>query len=97
MAQQTSVEYFDAVNKLANENQSNRTKQQTAVEWLEEQINLTFYVAEASEMSKRFQSIYEQAKTMEKEQIIDAHIDGQSLVSCKDEYAELYYNETYKK
>lgn len=32
----------------------------------------------------------------EKEQIIDAHLDGQSLVSCKDEYAEQYYNETYK-
>ena len=33
----------------------------------------------------------------DKEQIIDAHIDGQSLVSCKDEYAEQYYNETYGK
>ena len=42
---------------------------QTAVEWLQEQINLTFYVAEASEINKRFQSIYEQAKEMEKEQI----------------------------
>ena len=44
----------------------------TSVEWLEEQINLTFYVAEASEMNKRFQSIYEQAKAMEKEQIVNA-------------------------
>jgi hypothetical protein len=53
---------------------------QTVVEWLEEQINLTFYVAEASEMNKRFQSIYEQAKEMEKEQrIMDynaGHADG---------------------
>ena len=34
---------------------------------------------------------------VEKEQIKDAHLDGQSLVSCKDEYAEDYYNETYNK
>ena len=33
---------------------------------------------------------------MEKKQIIDAHLDGQSLVSCKDEYAEQYYNEIFK-
>jgi hypothetical protein len=32
----------------------------------------------------------------EKKQIINAHLDGQSLVSCKDEYAEQYYNETFK-
>lgn len=37
----------------------------------------------------------EQAKAMEKEQIIEAHLDGQTLVSCKDEYAELYYDDTY--
>lgn len=33
---------------------------------------------------------------IENEQIIEAHLDGQSLVSCKDEYAEQYYNETYE-
>jgi len=65
-------------------------KQQTAVEWLVEtlednSINLDL----ASE-------IIEQAKELEKQQIIDAHLDGQSLVSCKDEYAEQYYNETFK-
>jgi hypothetical protein len=45
---------------------------QTAVEWLEEQIKDIFYVAEASEMTKKFKSVYEQAKQMEKEQMIDA-------------------------
>jgi hypothetical protein len=39
---------------------------------------------------------FQQAKETEKQQIIDAHLDGQSLVSCKDEYAEQYYNETFK-
>jgi len=39
---------------------------------------------------------FEQAKEMHKQEIIDAHLDGQSLVSCKDEYAEKYYQETFK-
>ena len=75
--------------------------QQTAVEWLEEQINLTFYVAEASEMNKRFQSIYEQAKAMEKEQMYqvwktsEEWSDGKLLDSKKS--FEEYYNETYNK
>ena len=63
---------------------------QTAVEWLEEQINLTFYVAEASEMNKRFQIVFEQAKQIEKEQIIQTE---------KEMYNKLIeiYNETYNK
>jgi hypothetical protein len=44
--------------------------------------------------------ILEKAKEMEKEQIIDARIDGDenyTLVGNKrKEYAEQYYNETYK-
>jgi hypothetical protein len=101
---QTSVEYFDSVNKLANENQGNKAKKQTAVDWLEEQINLTFYVAEASEMNKRFESIYQQAKAMEKEQIMKGyfkgHCDGYNAgVSVYEQVefqsAEQYYNETY--
>jgi hypothetical protein len=62
-------------------------KKQTAVEWLK------------SEMLKpnlSMKDILEQAKEMEKQQIIEAHLDGQSLVSCKDEYAEQYYNENYE-
>jgi hypothetical protein len=74
---------------------------QTAVEWLEEQINLTFYVAEASEMNKRFQIVFQQAKQMEKDQIINARINGDenhtfnSMV--REDYANDYYNETYGK
>lgn len=41
---------------------------QSAVDWLEEQIKDIFYVAEASEMTKKFKSVYDQAKQMEKEQ-----------------------------
>lgn len=51
-------------------------KQQTAVEWLEQQVKDTFYVAEASEMAKRFEGIFEQAKKMEKQQVKDAYLRG---------------------
>ena len=63
-------------------------KKKTAVEWFFENLNSHKIQLTANEL-------FEQAKQMEKEQIINAHIDGQSLVSCKDEYAEQYYNETY--
>ena len=45
-------------------------KKQTAVEWLEQQFNNTFYVAEFGEMGKRFTKIFEQAKEMEREQML---------------------------
>jgi hypothetical protein len=60
--------------------------QQTAVEWLVKELNLEGY-----------DYTVEQAKIMEKEQIINAHIDGQPLYSCQSEKAEQYYNETYGK
>jgi hypothetical protein len=66
----------------------------TAVEWLanniQEQLDVFFSGAILHD------EMINQAKEMEKQQIIDAHLDGQSLVSCKDEYAEQYYNETFK-
>lgn len=43
--------------------------QQTAVEWLEQEFNNTFYVAQSSEIAKRFERIFEQAKQMEKEKV----------------------------
>ena len=71
-------------------------KKQTAVEWLEEQIKDIFYVAEASEMTKKFKSVYEQAKQMEREQIQDAHLHAQfKVVEVKKELAEKYYNDFY--
>jgi len=73
---------------------------QTAVEWLEEQIKDIFYVAEASEMTKKFKSVYEQAKQMEKEQIEDTYQKGRFSGQTNwgygnDVTAEQYYNETY--
>jgi hypothetical protein len=71
--------------------------QQTAVEWLVEQLNknenIRWRGAPVSELT-------EQAKSMEKEQIMQSHIDGFDHIVAefkKKEYAEKYYNETYKK
>ena len=67
---------------------------QTAVEWLEEQINGNelFYIDD----------LFEQAKELEKQQIIDAHGDKlkQSGGTSNFEYwftGEDYYNKTFKK
>ena len=64
---------------------------QTAVEWLVEQINLG--------LSERgLISVIYQAKEMEKEQIIYAHVAGHNAPSStiKNLDAEQYYNETFK-
>ena len=66
---------------------------QSAVDWLEEQIKDIFYVAEASEMTKKFKSVYDQAKQMEKEQIVNA-VDGFPLYT-RDLLGDDYYNELY--
>ena len=57
---------------------------QTAVEFLEQHLFL----------DDNWKKIFEQAKEMEKEQIIEAFIDGD--VSKFNEYAEQYYLKTYK-
>jgi hypothetical protein len=90
MAQQNEFEYFDSVNKFASENQSNKTKQQTAVEWLVEQL------MERDFIKKNFE-IIEQAKAMEKEQIKDAFKHGEIPPLFDILSAEQYYNETYNK
>lgn len=71
---------------------------QTAVEFLEEKIKDIFYVAEASEMNKMFEIFYQQAKEMEKQQIIDACTYGnrQEFYDAEETMGEQYYNETFK-
>jgi len=72
-------------------------KQQTVVEWLEEQL--------IKWSDGRFclpPHLFEQAKQMEKEQIMDAHIEGQRVFDkhphthWTNDQAEQYYNEMYK-
>lgn len=59
----------------------------TAVEWLVEQFNLQAYIPHI-----------EQAKEMEKQQIIEAYVEGFfDERKGKNIKAEDYYNETFKK
>jgi hypothetical protein len=78
---------------------------QTAVEWLEEQltevdyncINKTFLQNDKSLAGYKMRELFEKAKEMEKEQIIDAINFGDErgkITTYKS--AEQYYNETFK-
>jgi hypothetical protein len=62
-------------------------KGQTAVEWL-------FLMLNNPNKDQEFANkLLQQAKEMEKEQIVNAFEDGQSELSLKDKHD--YYNETY--
>jgi hypothetical protein len=65
--------------------------QQTAIEWLVEQLPLI--------QQEGLRDIFEQAKAMEKEQITQAHLLGLlSLIKMEaTKQVEQYYNETYNK
>ena len=65
---------------------------QTAVEWFQDQIiKIVNGTCDLSEIQ-----IYEQAKKMDKEQIIDAYNKGEFNQGCNGD-AEQYYKETFKK
>ena len=63
----------------------------TAVEWLQEVLSLTF------EQQMQFEGLFQQAKEMEKQQIIDANVVGinQALYGYRN--AKEYYKKTYNK
>ena len=65
---------------------------QTAVEWLQEKLENGIIAGEA------WKDLLIVAKAMEKEQIMDAHFDGQcdETEGYPIEIAEQYYNETFK-
>ena len=71
--------------------------QQTAVNFLYEFVQLKL----THEQQMQFEGLFQQAKQMEKEQIINAwrESDNDSMYSPKelDEQAEQYYNETYER
>jgi vacuolar-type H+-ATPase subunit H len=68
----------------------NNNKQQTAVEWLMDRL--------PHSIETQFSKQIEQAKEMEKQQIIDAHLTGliHPLEMEATKQAEQYYNETFK-
>ena len=65
---------------------------QTAVEWLLTQIENK----NGKEFSSYYTEFIEQAKEMEKEQIIDAYYQGDADSDNIHVDAEQYYNETFK-
>jgi len=83
MADERDIKHFD---KMANDNK------QTAAEWLFEKL------WETPKDKFTWHSILEQAKQMEKEQIINAHLIGliTSMEMEATKQAEQYYNENYK-
>jgi hypothetical protein len=75
--------------------------QQTAVEWFmekigEKQTNGMYLIDTLEDV----QNVFEQAKAMEKEQIISAWLSGENDGSLEPkafvEMAEQYYNETFE-
>jgi hypothetical protein len=62
-------------------------KQQTAVEWLVDEL-----ILEGFNVPKVF---YDKAKAMEKEQIVEAYYYDPNCDEIKDD-GEQYYNETFK-
>ncbi len=71
-------------------------KKQTAVEWLKDQIECFGNKHELQMSWATLDELFDQAKQMEKDQIEDAHIEGQPFASCQSEKAEQYYKETYQ-
>jgi hypothetical protein len=67
---------------------------QTAVEWLEQKIDGTINVLPQGNRSL-VRKLLRQAKEMEKQQIIDAYIEGYSAPENLGDF-EQYYNETFK-
>ena len=76
-------------------------KQQTAVEWYagkvhDLQVAKDFGAISVTEYYEKLTKAVQQAKEMEKEQIMKAHISaGARLEDISIEAAEHYYNETY--
>jgi hypothetical protein len=69
---------------------SNNMEKQTAVDWLLDNIHYLH--------STKWNDIIEQAKVMEKEQILQALNDGKAMIisPTSNKSLEQYYNETYK-
>ena len=67
---------------------------QTAVEWLVEQLLANAFLRLTKDEHSVYKELKEQAKAMEREQIVTAY--GSDRYPCSDLDAVEYYNETYK-
>ena len=64
----------------------------TAVEWLQEKVSIGL----TYEQEMLFEGLFEQAKEMEKEQIVTAHYQGYRNDIGTTEVSEQYYNKNFK-
>jgi hypothetical protein len=71
-------------------------KNQTAITWLLRELAKNMNFVPMIHWHS-IGEIIEQAKELEKQQIIDAHIEGQPFATCISHKAEEYYNEIYGK
>jgi len=83
-----AIEYISMVNQFAEDNNTYKPTQQTAVEWLVDSI-----MTHQLKPREIPQTIIEQAKAMEKEQHKESY--WESLMS-KYQTFEQYYKETYE-
>ena len=84
-----AVEYLSKVNQFAKENNTDKPKQQTAIEWYVNQLNRV--VSNTTDaLSHNHKELLEQAKEMEKDQ----HIKSWETGLMKVDFNE-YYNQTY--
>jgi hypothetical protein len=91
-----SNETSETLTKFLNNKRMTNNKQQTAVEWLVQNLHLhndVYFVTKDKRKS------IEQAKEMEKQQIINAFWNGDNTDCTSEqnieEFADQYYNETY--
>ena len=69
------------------------SKKQTAVEWLEDKLDI---ILPLDFEWDKLNNILQQAKQMEKQQIIDAYLQGQyDGDTMRDTDAEQYYTKTF--
>jgi SMC interacting uncharacterized protein involved in chromosome segregation len=84
-----AVEYLGKVNQFAKENNTGKPRQQTAIEWLEQEMlkpNLSM------------KEILQQAKEMEKEQAIKLHYEYELYVMMNESDVMTFgqfYKQTY--
>jgi len=67
------------------------TKKQTSVQWLQEAMQRKLNY----KLSPSFIELFEQAKAMENQQIINAYWDGGEDMPMTSKQCEQYYNETF--
>jgi hypothetical protein len=79
------------------------TRKQTAVDWLKDMLEWNYGDPKMLEISwVNLDDLFERAKQMEKDQIKEAHLNGQSewdikaLEDINKKLSEEYYKETYE-